>query len=64
MAALPAAIARVYAECTTCGTGERTRWWAEAATRVAGHLATAVRTVRFGPCADTDCGYQYATWCG
>jgi UDP-N-acetylglucosamine:LPS N-acetylglucosamine transferase len=64
MAALPAAIARVYAEGTTCVTGERTRWWAEAAARVAGHLAAAARAVHFSPCADTDRGPQHATRCG
>src|SRR5918912_2173342 len=46
MAVLPAAIARVYAEGTTCGTGERARWWADAAARVAGGLAVAARAIR------------------
>ena len=46
MAALPAAIARVYAAGTTCGMGERARWWADAAARVASGLAVAARAIR------------------
>jgi UDP-N-acetylglucosamine:LPS N-acetylglucosamine transferase len=47
MAALPAAIAQVYAEGTTCGTGERARWWAEAAARVAGHMVRCCTVVAY-----------------
>jgi UDP-N-acetylglucosamine:LPS N-acetylglucosamine transferase len=42
MAVLPAAIAQVYAESTTCCSAKHARWWAGAAARVAGHVAAAV----------------------
>ena len=48
VAALPTAIAHACAQSPPCCAADHARWWAGAAARVAGHLATAMAAIGAG----------------